>query len=130
MNEQELARYRQKLSALRDEIIATGPKKIEPNRQDSATVGVSDEDAQALSEMMQTLASQQNKKQAEAVGKIDHALRKIDSEPDDFGVCEECGDDISDKRLAFMPYATLCIECQTAQDPKRGERRRHAGDYK
>lgn len=130
MNEQELARYRQKLSALRDEIIATGPKKIEPNRQDSATVGVSDEDAQALSEMMQTLASQQNKKQTEVVSKIDHALRKIDSEPEDFGVCEECGDDISDKRLAFMPYATLCIECQTAQDPKRGERRRHAGDYK
>lgn len=130
MNAQELERYRQKLAALRDEIIATGPKKIEPNRQDSATVGVSDEDAQALSEMMQTLASQQNKKQAEVVGKIDHALHKLDSEPEDFGVCEECGDDISDKRLAFMPYATLCIECQTAQDPKRGERRRHAGDYK
>lgn len=130
MNEKELARYKAKLEALRDEIVSTGPKKIEPNRQDSATVGVSDEDAQALSEMMQTLASQQNKKQAEVVGKIDHALRKLETDPDEFGVCEECGDDISDKRLAFMPYATLCIECQTAQDPKRGERRRHAGDYK
>lgn len=130
MNEKELARYKAKLEALREEIVSTGPKKIEPNRQDSATVGVSDEDAQALSEMMQTLASQQNKKQAEVVGKIDHALRKLETDPDEFGVCEECGDDISDKRLAFMPYATLCIECQTAQDPKRGERRRHAGDYK
>lgn len=130
MNEKELARYKAKLEALREEIVSTGPKKIEPNRQDSATVGVSDEDAQALSEMMQTLASQQNKKQAEAVSKIDHALRKLETDPDEFGVCEECGDDISDKRLAFMPYATLCIECQTAQDPKRGERRRHAGDYK
>lgn len=130
MNEKELARYKAKLEALREEIVATGPKKIEPNRQDSATVGVSDEDAQALSEMMQTLASQQNKKQAEAVSKIDHALRKLETDPEEFGVCEECGDDISDKRLAFMPYATLCIECQAAQDPKRGERRRHAGDYK
>jgi len=130
VNEKELARYKAKLEALREEIVATGPKKIEPNRQDSATVGVSDEDAQALSEMMQTLASQQNKKQAEAVSKIDHALRKLETDPEEFGVCEECGDDISDKRLAFMPYATLCIECQAAQDPKRGERRRHAGDYK
>jgi len=130
VNAKELAQYRAKLSALRDEIISTGPKKIEPNRQDTATVGVSDEDAQALSEMMQTLASQQNKKQSEVVGKIDHALRKIDADPDEFGICEECGDDISDKRLSFMPYATLCIECQAAHDPKRGERRRHAGDYK
>jgi DnaK suppressor protein len=130
VNAQELTRYRAKLEALREEIIATGPKKIEPNRQDTATVGVSDEDAQALSEMMQTLASQQNRKQAEVIGKIDRALRKIDGEPEEFGVCEECGEDIPEKRLSFMPYATLCIECQAAQDPKRGERRRHAGDYR
>lgn len=115
---------------MRDEIISSGPKKIEPNRTDAATVGVSDEDAQALSEMMQTLASQQNKQQAEVVGRIDLALRKMDTEPEEYGVCEECGDDISEKRLSFMPYATLCIECQAAQDPKRGERRRHAGDFR
>ena len=130
MNAQELARYKAKLVSLRDEIIASGPAKIEPNRQDAATVGVADEDAQALSEMLQTLASQQNKKQAEVVGKIDRALRKMEAEPDDFGVCEECGEDIPEKRLAFMPYATLCIKCQAAQDPKRGERRRHVGDFK
>lgn len=130
MNDKQRAEYRDKLQTMRDEIISSGPKKIEPNRQDASTVGVADEDAQALSEMMQTLASQQNKKQAEAVQKIDQALRKIESDPEEFGVCEECGDDISDKRLAFMPYATLCIECQAAQDPKRGERRRHAGDFK
>ncbi len=130
MNDTQRDQYRVKLQALREELIASGPKKIEPNRQDAATVGVADEDAQALSEMMQTLASQQNKKQAEAVQKIDQALRKLETAPEDFGVCEECGDDISDKRLSFMPYATLCIECQSAQDPKRGERRRHAGDFR
>jgi DnaK suppressor protein len=130
VNDKQRTQYRTKLLAMRDEIVSSGPKKIEPNRTDAATVGVSDEDAQALSEMMQTLASQQNKQQAEVVGRIDLALRKIDTEPEEFGVCEECGDDISEKRLSFMPYATLCIECQTAQDPKRGERRRHAGDFR
>lgn len=130
MNDKQRTQYRSKLLAMRDEIISSGPKKIEPNRTDAATVGVSDEDAQALSEMMQTLASQQNKQQAEVVGRIDLALRKMDTEPEEYGVCEECGDDISEKRLSFMPYATLCIECQAAQDPKRGERRRHAGDFR
>jgi DnaK suppressor protein len=130
VNDKQRTQYRTKLLAMRDEIVSSGPKKIEPNRTDAATVGVSDEDAQALSEMMQTLASQQNKQQAEVVQRIDLALRKIDTEPEEYGVCEECGDDISEKRLSFMPYATLCIECQTAQDPKRGERRRHAGDFR
>lgn len=130
MNDKQRDQYRTKLLALREEILSSGPKKIEPNRQDAATVGVADEDAQALSEMMQTLASQHNKKQAEDLQRIDQALRKIETEPEEFGVCGECGDDISEKRLSFMPYATLCIECQTAQDPKRGERRRHAGDFR
>lgn len=130
MKAEKLAHYQQKLEALRTEIISAGPKKIEPNRKDEATVGVDDEDAQALSEMMQTLASQQNKKQAESVRQIDHALRKLASEPDEFGVCEECGDDISEKRLEFMPYATLCIECQAQKDPRRGQGRRHLTDFK
>lgn len=115
---------------MRAEILSAGPQKIEPNRQDSATVGVPDEDAQALSEMLQTLASQQNRKQAESVRQIDRALRRIESDPDEFGVCEECGDDISEKRLQLQPYVTLCIECQAQHDPKRGEGRRHLTDYK
>ena len=37
------------LERLRAEVLNTGPARIEPNRQDPATTGVADEDAQALS---------------------------------------------------------------------------------
>ncbi len=56
--------FRRTLDRLRAEIGATGPAKIEPNRTDPATTGVADEDAQALSEMLQVLASQRNRGQA------------------------------------------------------------------
>lgn len=36
-----------------------------------------------------------------------------------FGECEECGSDISQKRLAARPTANCCIECQ--EEKEKGE---------
>lgn len=33
-----------------------------------------------------------------------------------FGICEDCGDDISQKRLLARPTACLCIGCQEAKE--------------
>jgi RNA polymerase-binding transcription factor len=33
-----------------------------------------------------------------------------------FGVCVDCEDDINPKRLAAVPWASLCIACQEAAD--------------
>jgi DnaK suppressor protein len=117
------------LLELRERTLAEGPARIEPNRRDAATVGVADEDEQALSEMMQTLASQRNKKQAEIIKQIDRALRKLESDPDMVGLCEDCEEEIADARLKLMPYATLCAECQSKRDPKRGQARKSLTDY-
>jgi RNA polymerase-binding transcription factor len=117
------------LLALREKTLAEGPAKIEPNRKDAATVGVPDEDEQALSEMMQTLASQRNRKQAELLKQIDRALRKLDGDPDMVGLCEDCEEEIAEQRLKLMPYATLCAECQSKRDPKRGQARKSLTDY-
>ncbi len=122
-------RLRHALTELRRQLLSTGPARIEPNRTDPATTGVADEDAQALSEMLQVLASQRNKGQAELLGRIDRALRKLSDVPDDFGLCEECEEEISPKRLALMPYATLCAGCQAHREPRRAQTRRKVTDY-
>ena len=44
----------------------------------------------------------------------------------EYGICLECGEDINPKRLAAIPWTTLCVSCQeerdlttpTAPDPK------------
>ena len=41
---------------------------------------------------------------------IDEALRKIADRT--YGICEECGEEISEKRLMVLPTATLCVDCQ------------------
>ncbi|RPI36190.1 MAG: TraR/DksA family transcriptional regulator, partial [Nitrospiraceae bacterium] len=41
---------------------------------------------------------------------IEEALRKIDE--GDYGICEDCDEDIPVGRLNAMPFAVRCIECQ------------------
>jgi DnaK suppressor protein len=130
MTEAKRRKFAELLQARRDKLVADGPQKIEPNRKDPTTVGVSDEDEQALSEMLQTLASTRNRDHARELANIDKALRKLRAEPDEFGVCEDCGDDIAEARLEVMPWAGLCAECQAAADPKRGVARKSVTDYK
>ncbi len=45
---------------------------------------------------------------------IDEALTRLAEGT--YGVCAECGVEISEKRLAAVPFAKLCIECQSKQE--------------
>jgi DnaK suppressor protein len=94
MTEAKRRSFEAALRARKEAIVSAGPAKIEPNRRDASAVGVADEDEQALSEMLQTLASTRNRDNAREVAEIDRALAKLRDAPDDFGVCEDCGDDI------------------------------------
>jgi DnaK suppressor protein len=54
------------------------------------------------------------------ITKIGEALARI--EEGAFGICERCGEEISEKRLEVRPVTTLCIKCKQEQEhlEKRG----------
>ena len=60
-------------------------------------------------------------RESKLIVKIKEALERI--EGGSFGICEECGGQISVKRLRARPMATLCIDCKHEQEAleKRGE---------
>lgn len=130
MTGKQRAKHREALEQLRTRLTQAGPARIEPNRTDPVSAGVADEDAQALSEMLQVLASQRNRGQAELLGQIDRALRKLADAPEDYGLCEECEEEISPKRLALMPHAKLCPACQAKREPARGGTRKKLTDFR
>ena len=46
--------------------------------------------------------------------KIKEALNRIETRT--FGICEECGEYISEQRLNARPVTTLCINCKKSQE--------------
>ena len=53
---------------------------------------------------------------------IEEALEAI--EDGDYGLCEECEEPINEKRLLLMPFARLCVRCQSELERRakmRGE---------
>lgn len=54
------------------------------------------------------------------INKIKDALERINA--GEFGICEECGEEISEARLKARPVTTLCINCKMEEEEK--ERRK------
>ena len=48
------------------------------------------------------------------ISKIKDALDRL--EAGTYGICEECGENISDERLEARPVTTLCIDCKKKQE--------------
>ena len=48
------------------------------------------------------------------VANIDNALQRLNEGT--YGICDECGEEINEKRLNAMPFAVLCVDCQTERE--------------
>ncbi len=48
---------------------------------------------------------------------IEEALKRIEDKT--YGVCLECDKPISKQRLMAMPFASLCLDCQSKEDPQK-----------
>jgi DnaK suppressor protein len=130
MIESARRQHRQRLLALKAEILAAGDIEPEAARQDVGVVG-NDEDAQPLAEMSQSIASSRNRNRSGVLARVVAALARLDDAPETFGLCAECDEPIAAKRLDLMPYVELCVECQQAEDgPRRPTGRRHLTDFR
>jgi DnaK suppressor protein len=54
--------------------------------------------------------------------KIQEALRRLDDR--EYGICEECGEEIGIERLKARPVTTLCIDCKSNQEIAERKARR------
>lgn len=54
------------------------------------------------------------------VAKLKEALERIDDGT--YGICELCGEDITEKRLEARPVTTHCIECKKEEEELERQR--------
>lgn len=55
----------------------------------------------------------QNRRELALLRELEAALRRLDGGA--FGVCEGCGEPISERRLEAVPWARLCIPCEARE---------------
>lgn len=125
----EIARFRRLLEDKRRELLEEGDMKIESDTRPGG-VGKVDDDAAPLSEMNQVIASTRNRERAQRMEEIAEALARLADDPDEFGLCEDCEEEIPNRRLELMPWTTLCIACQSKrEDGARGGSRKNLRDF-
>jgi len=47
---------------------------------------------------------------------IDQALRRLYQTPDEYGICQECGEPIAHERLDALPHTRLCVRCKEEEE--------------
>ena len=117
MNKTQLKRFKTLLSEKRDEIIKKAKQTLEEDMALDAN-DLPDEMDLASSEYLQSFTFRLRGREKSFLEKINKALLKI--EDGSFGVCEECSEEISVKRLEARPETTLCIRCK--EDQERAEK--------
>lgn len=66
--------------------------------------------------IIKNLSDQLSVRDKSSIFKINNAMRKI--KEGTFGICEECEEDIGEKRLKAIPDCLLCISCAEIQELK------------
>jgi DnaK suppressor protein len=114
MNERQLAYFKQKLNAWKEDILRESRETLSHLQKE--TENHPDIADRASSETDRSLELRTRDRQRKLISKIDEAIRRI--EDGSYGYCEETGEPINLARLEARPIATLSLEAQ-----ERHERR-------
>lgn len=82
----------------------------------SDTTNFPDPNDRATQESDRTFELRIRDRERKLLNKIREALEKIDNGT--FGVCEMCGENISEARLKARPVTTYCIDCKIEQEKR------------
>ncbi len=114
MTKTELSKFKKILENKQDEL-----ERIVRNR-DAITI---EKSADALDEVQHAaereLAIRNLDRESNLLRNVRSALRRIDD--GSFGTCLHCEEEISPKRLAAVPWAPFCIQCQEQADRNQDE---------
>ena len=116
MDKKRLDYYKKKLLARREELLKTIARTEEEGRQadDDPTVDLADKAANSYTK--EFLFGMTNTDRG-ILNLIDAALKRI--EEDEYGVCNNCREEMQQKRLEAVPWAKHCINCQ--EKAERGQ---------
>ena len=88
--------------------------RVKPNQSDTADMANPDRAALAQTYVLKERQTALAERLEDTLRQVDDALQRIDQGV--YGICAQCGANISPERLIVLPYAENCIACQEKPD--------------
>jgi DnaK suppressor protein len=117
---EELAAIKQNLIAMRKALLKEIDMSIKEGSSKDTTEPSGDIYDISSNERDRELSYMLGDRERNKLREIDNAISKI--EDGTYGICDECGEIISKKRLSVIPYSNLCIACKSKIEKEEKER--------
>ena len=114
----KVEKFRQRLLLKRRELL-NGVRGANVKRLESTSDEIQDIADQASSAYTKEFLLSIGDAERRTLKQVDEALYKI--RKDTYGLCEACGEMISERRLEALPFARLCIACQEEEERAKVE---------
>jgi len=117
MDKQKVEHYRKLLEARRLNLRASVARTEEDGRAAQDTDSAQDIADRASGSYQKEFLFARSNNDRQFLQMVEHALSNITE--GSYGECEQCGNEINERRLDAVPWARHCIACQEKQE--RGE---------
>ena len=111
MNQNEIEYFRNLLTQRIEELRVEAGKTVETMDEDENFPDPTD---RASMESNRNSILRIRDRERKLIFKMQEALQRLDD--GEYGVCEQCGEQIGIARLRARPVTTLCIECKSNQE--------------
>ena len=112
MDKDKIEIFRTRIKARINELKAKRPTHV----MNASDIPLDDaEHASRESESYVTITLSEKKRKE--LSALEVVLKRIEEET--FGICDRCGDDISEARLEVNPHSVLCMPCQRIEEIER-----------
>lgn len=114
MEKETLEKFKNQLIQKRDDIMNEAGRTLSDMTDNNDNIP--DPNDRATIESGRSFELRIRDRERKLLSKIEEALERV--EEGEFGICEDCGEEIGIKRLEARPVTTLCIDCKTIQEQK------------
>jgi len=114
MEKEKVEFFKELLNERLEKLLSEAEKTVEDMSDDEETFP--DPTDRASLESDRNFLLRIRDRESKLIVKVKEALERVEN--DTFGICEVCGEEISEERLKARIVTTLCIDCKTEEEEK------------
>jgi RNA polymerase-binding transcription factor DksA len=111
------------LSRMRESLLQQKKEILDATQQLEKDIDMDGDETDLIQgNMLAEMSNRLDTRNAAKLRQIEDALQRIEKQS--YGLCLDCGDPISEKRLQFNPHFLTCVSCAEDREAEEKQRKR------